>query len=75
MGSKTAAALHRPPAARVDARGRITLPMALRRALGIRPGQRLLLRREGEELRLIAAGTLLGRQRAARRALQARLEG
>lgn len=72
MGSKTAAA-HRPAAARVDARGRITLPMALRRALGIRPGQRLLLRREGEELRLIAAAALLGRQRAAREALLARL--
>jgi AbrB family looped-hinge helix DNA binding protein len=66
---------HRPTAARVDAKGRITLPMALRRALGILPGQKLLLRQVGEELHLIAAEAPLRRQRAARLALRARLEG
>jgi AbrB family looped-hinge helix DNA binding protein len=64
---------HRPTAARVDAKGRITLPMALRRELGILPGQKLLLRRVGEELHAIAADALLRRQRAARQALRARL--
>lgn len=64
---------HRPTAARVDAKGRITLPMALRRALGILPGQTLLLRRVGEELHVVAPDTLLRRQRAARLALRARL--
>jgi AbrB family looped-hinge helix DNA binding protein len=64
---------HRPTAARVDAKGRITLPMALRRALGILPGQKLLLRQVGAELHVIAAATLLHRQRSARQALHARL--
>jgi AbrB family looped-hinge helix DNA binding protein len=64
---------HRPTAARVDAKGRITLPMALRRELGIQPGQKLLLRRAGDELHAIAADALLRRQRAARQALRARL--
>ena len=35
--------------ARLDARGRLTLPRELRRLLGLAPGQKLLFRLEGEE--------------------------
>ncbi len=59
--------------ARVDAKGRITLPKALRSRLGLTPGTLVLLSAEGEELRGIAPRALMGRQRGARLALRARL--
>jgi AbrB family looped-hinge helix DNA binding protein len=63
----------RPLAARVDARGRITLPKPLRTRLGIAPGMVLLLSAEGEELKAIAPPALLRRMTQARLALQRRL--
>jgi AbrB family looped-hinge helix DNA binding protein len=59
--------------ARVDAKGRITLPKALRTRLGITPGMVLLLSAEGEELKAIAPPALIRRLSAARLALQKHL--
>jgi AbrB family looped-hinge helix DNA binding protein len=61
--------------ARVDAKGRITLPKPLRTRLGLTPGTTVLLAAEGEELRGIAPRALLGRLRGARLSLQRRLRG
>jgi len=63
----------RPLRARVDAKGRITLPKALRVQLGLTPGTTLLLRADGETLQAVTPRTLSGRQRTARLALQRRL--
>jgi AbrB family looped-hinge helix DNA binding protein len=60
--------------ARVDAKGRITLPKPLRTRLGLTPGTTVLLAAEGEELRGIAPRALMGRLRGARQALQRRLK-
>ncbi|WP_431271624.1 AbrB/MazE/SpoVT family DNA-binding domain-containing protein [Dankookia sp. P2] len=51
--------------ARVDAKGRITVPKALRLQLGLTPGSQVLLRAVGEELHGVAAPALLRRLRAA----------
>ncbi|MFZ4405919.1 MAG: AbrB/MazE/SpoVT family DNA-binding domain-containing protein [Paracraurococcus sp.] len=59
--------------ARVDAKGRITLPKALRTQLGLTPGSQVLLRAEGEELRGMTPPALLRRLRGARQSLQRRL--
>ncbi len=59
--------------ARVDAKGRITLPKALRTRLGLVPGTTLLLSAEGEVLQAATPRALSGRLRAARLALQRRL--
>lgn len=59
--------------ARVDAKGRITVPKALRTQLGLTPGSQVLLRAEGEELRGVTPPALLRRLRGARVALQRRL--
>lgn len=59
--------------ARVDAKGRITLPKALRLQLGLTPGTTLLLRAEAETLQAVTPRALTGRMRAARLALQRRL--
>ncbi len=63
----------RPLRAKVDAKGRITLPKPLRTRLGFTPGTTVLLAVEGEELRGIAPRALMGRMRGARLALQRRL--
>ena len=59
--------------ARVDAKGRITLPKALRTQLGLTPGSQVLLRAEGEELRGLTPPALLRRLRGARHSLRRRL--
>ncbi|MCB4822714.1 AbrB/MazE/SpoVT family DNA-binding domain-containing protein [Roseicella aerolata] len=59
--------------ARMDAKGRITVPKALRTRLGLTPGSQLLLQAEGEELRGVTPPALLRRLRGARLALQRRL--
>jgi AbrB family looped-hinge helix DNA binding protein len=59
--------------ARMDAKGRITVPKALRLRLGLMPGSQLLLRAAGEELHGIAAPALLRRLRGARQGLRGRL--
>jgi AbrB family looped-hinge helix DNA binding protein len=59
--------------ARVDAKGRITVPKALRLQMGMTPGSQDLLRAAGEGLHGIAVPVLLRRLRAARRGLQQRL--
>ena len=59
--------------ARVDAKGRITVPKALRLRLGLMPGSQLLLRAAGEELHGITAPALLRRLRGARQGLRRRL--
>ena len=59
--------------ARVDAKGRITIPKALRLQLGLTPGSQILLRAAGEELHGVAAPVLLRRLRGARQGLQRRL--
>ena len=61
--------------ARVDAKGRITVPKALRLHLGLTPGCQVLLRAAGEELHGIAAPNLLRRLRGARQGLRRRLAG
>lgn len=59
--------------ARVDARGRITLPKPLRMQLGLTPGSQVLLQADGEELRGVTPPALLRRLRGARLALRRRL--
>ena len=59
--------------ARVDAKGRITLPKALRLELGLTPGTTVLLASDGEELRAILPRSLTTRMRAAQLALQRHL--
>lgn len=59
--------------ARVDAKGRITLPKPLRLRLGLGPGTVLLLRADGDELRATTPRALFDAQRAARQALRRRL--
>ena len=59
--------------ARIDARGRVTIPKALRLQLGLTPGTPMLLRAAGEGLHAIAAPALLRRLRGARLGLQRRL--
>ncbi|TDH63381.1 AbrB/MazE/SpoVT family DNA-binding domain-containing protein [Dankookia rubra] len=59
--------------ARVDAKGRITVPKALRLQLGLTAGSQILLRAVGEELHGIAAPTLLRRLRGVRQGLRRRL--
>jgi AbrB family looped-hinge helix DNA binding protein len=59
--------------ARVDAKGRITVPKALRLQLGLTPGTQILLQATGEELRAIGAPALLRRLRGARQGLRRRL--
>ncbi|MDO9710313.1 AbrB/MazE/SpoVT family DNA-binding domain-containing protein [Paracraurococcus lichenis] len=59
--------------ARVDAKGRITLPKPLRTQLGLTPGSQVLLMAEGEELRGVTPSALLRRMREMRLALQRRL--
>ena len=58
---------------RVDARGRITLPKALRTQLGLTPGSQVLLLADGEELRGVTPPALLRRLRGARESLRRRL--
>jgi AbrB family looped-hinge helix DNA binding protein len=58
--------------ARLDARGRLTLPREIRRMLGLGPGQKLLFRVEEGEIRAVTPQALLLPQRRARLALQAR---
>ena len=60
--------------ARVDAKGRITLPKALRMQLGLGAGSQVLLRAAGEELHGIAAPALMRRLRGARQGLRRRLD-
>jgi len=60
--------------ARVDAKGRITVPKALRAQLGLTPGSQVLLRADGEELHAVTPPALLRRLRGARLALLRRLE-
>lgn len=43
----------KPVAIRVDARGRISLPGAFRKALGLNPGDTVFARRVGERVELI----------------------
>lgn len=57
--------------ARLDARGRLTLPRELRKLLGLGPGQKLLFRLEGEEIRAVTPQALLTPLRRARLALLA----
>jgi AbrB family looped-hinge helix DNA binding protein len=59
--------------ARVDAKGRFTVPKALRLQLGLTSGSQILLQAAGEELRGIAAPALLRRRRGARQGLHRRL--
>ncbi|MFC7475302.1 AbrB/MazE/SpoVT family DNA-binding domain-containing protein [Dankookia sp. GCM10030260] len=59
--------------ARMDAKGRITVPKALRMQLGLMPGSQVLLRAAGEELHGIATPSLLRRLRGARQGLRRRL--
>ena len=59
--------------ARMDAKGRITVPKALRLQLGLTPGSQVLLRAAGEELHGIAAPALLRRLRGAGQGLRRRL--
>lgn len=60
--------------ARVDAKGRITLPKPLRLRLGLAPGTVLVLRAEGAAFRATTPRALLEDQRAARLALRRRLQ-
>ncbi|MHB8797536.1 MAG: AbrB/MazE/SpoVT family DNA-binding domain-containing protein [Thermoanaerobaculia bacterium] len=39
---------------RIDARGRITIPAALRRAIGLEPGATAVLTSDGPELRVVS---------------------
>ena len=41
---------------RVDRRGRITIPAALRRALGLKPGTPVVLTSDGPALRVLSRG-------------------
>ncbi len=43
----------KPVAIRVDARGRISLPGAFRKALGLNPGDTVFARRVGERVEII----------------------
>ncbi len=61
-------------ASTLDSKGRLTLPAALRADLGLRKGATLLAQPVAEGLVLVTPARLLGRLRAARLALQARLE-
>lgn len=63
----------RPLRARVDAKGRITLPKPLRNQLGLVPGTVLLLRADGEVLQATTGAALLRGLRGARLALRRRL--
>jgi AbrB family looped-hinge helix DNA binding protein len=60
--------------ARVDAKGRITLPKPLRLRLGLSPGTVLLLRADGTVFQATTPRALLETQRAARLALRRRLQ-
>ena len=60
--------------ARVDAKGRITLPKPLRLRLGLSPGTVLLLRAEGAAFRATTPRALLDDQRVARLALRRMLQ-
>ena|GEM_PF-6689677 len=60
--------------ARVDAKGRVTIPKALRVRLGLARETVVLLRAEGEELRATTAPALLRSMRAARVSLRRRLD-
>lgn len=54
--------------ARVDSRGRITIPAALRRALGLTSGTAALLTSDGPELRVVSRAEQVRRaQEAVRR--------
>ena len=54
--------------ARVDRRGRITIPAALRRALGLTPGTAAILTPDGPELRVVSRAERIRRvQEAVRR--------
>lgn len=61
------------PGARLDAKGRVTIPKEMREALGIAPGAELLLQVVEGELRVVTPRVALGRLRAARDALLRRL--
>jgi AbrB family looped-hinge helix DNA binding protein len=49
--------------ARLNANGRVVIPAAVRRALDLRPGDELILRVEGGELRLSTRRQALARAR------------
>lgn len=57
--------------ARINENGRIVIPASFRNALGIRPGETLVLRIEDDELRIT---TLRQRLAKARRAVQAKIK-
>lgn len=62
-----------PMRARIDAKGRITLPKPLRMALGLTPGATVLLKIDGEAFQAVLPATLLRQMRASRQSLQRRL--
>lgn len=49
----TSMAEQKPQAIKVDSRGRINLPIALRRALGLNPGDTVFVRQVGERIELM----------------------
>jgi AbrB family looped-hinge helix DNA binding protein len=58
--------------ARVDRRGRITIPAAIRGALGLKPGTAALLTSDGPELRVVSRAEQVRRaQEAVRRYVSA----
>ncbi len=78
LGEVEMLVLHAPAATgrapRLDGKGRLTLPAGLRADLGLRKGATLLAQPVAEGLVLVTPARLLGRLRAARLALQARLD-
>lgn len=56
---------------RVNANGRVVIPASFRKALGIHPGDQIVLRVEGDELRIT---TLRNRIREAQKLVQPYLE-
>lgn len=48
----------------MDGAGRLVLPAAVRKALGLKAGSRLILEVEGDEVRLRTVGTALRRAQA-----------
>ena len=45
--------LKKPVTARMDVKGRLTLPQSIRKALGAKPGDTFYLRPEGDSVRIV----------------------
>ena len=53
----------RPVRAKLNENGRLVIPAAHRKALGLRPGDEVLIRLEGDELRISSVRDALARAR------------